>query len=246
MGVLYLILIASIVALLIGISKLPSKGKAGELHVAKILSKLPPEKYKVINDLLINKKDHTSQIDHIVVSKHGIFVIETKNYTGWICGSEDSEYWTQNIYGSKHNMWNPLLQNKGHIRALAKILKDIQFDSFISIITFSRDAELKIKTTKHVIYWDQTIDVILSYQEEMLSTIQVEKIYNTLLTINENSEENINQHIINVKARIYNRQKNIENGYCPRCGGRLVLREGKYGRFYGCEKYPHCKFTHPV
>ena len=60
MGVLYLILIASIVALLIGISKLPSKGKAGELHVAKILSKLPPEKYKVINDLLINKKDHTS------------------------------------------------------------------------------------------------------------------------------------------------------------------------------------------
>jgi DNA topoisomerase I len=32
-------------------------------------------------------------------------------------------------------------------------------------------------------------------------------------------------------------------GKCPRCGGNLVEREGKFGKFLGCRNYPKCKFT---
>ena len=78
-----------------------SKGKRGEKQVAVLLSLLPQKDYKVINDLLIQSGGHSAQIDHVVVSAYGIFVIETKYYKGWIYGGENSEYWTQNIYGHK-------------------------------------------------------------------------------------------------------------------------------------------------
>lgn len=72
-----------------------SKGKRGEKHVAAFLSFLPKKEYKVINDLLLQTGGHSTQIDHVVISVYGIFVIETKYYKGWIYGGENSEYWTQ-------------------------------------------------------------------------------------------------------------------------------------------------------
>ena len=57
------------------------KGKAGELRVKWKLLLLPSDQYKVINNLLISSRGQTSQIDHVVVSEYGIFVIETKNYS---------------------------------------------------------------------------------------------------------------------------------------------------------------------
>ena len=74
-----------------------SKGKRGEKHVASMLALLPERDYKVINDLLIQSDGHSSQIDHVVISVYGIFVIETKFYQGWITGGENSEFWIQNI-----------------------------------------------------------------------------------------------------------------------------------------------------
>ena len=91
---------------------LPSKGKVGEKRVASILKKLPDDSYKVINDLLLSSNGYSTQIDHIIISIYGIFVIETKFYQGWIYGGENSEYWTQNIYGNKYQLRNPIHQNK--------------------------------------------------------------------------------------------------------------------------------------
>lgn len=79
------------------------KGFLGEKVVSAILSRLNPQKYTVINDVMLNINGKTSQIDHVVVSNYGIFVIETKNYKGWILGDERSEYWTQVIYKRKEN-----------------------------------------------------------------------------------------------------------------------------------------------
>ncbi len=73
----------------------PSKGKAGEKTVSRKLSRLPKDKYKVLNDIMLATPKGTTQIDHIVVSICGVFVVETKNYQGWIYGGEESEYWTQ-------------------------------------------------------------------------------------------------------------------------------------------------------
>lgn len=68
--------------------------------------------YIVINNLKLNTKGTISQIDHLVVSNYGIFVIETKNYKGWILGNEDSQNWTQVIYKYKNKFYNPVLQNR--------------------------------------------------------------------------------------------------------------------------------------
>lgn len=88
------------------------KGYIGEKSVAAILSFLPSDKYKIINDALIKSNDRTIQIDHLVISVYGIFVIETKNYKGWITGSDDSEYWTKNVFGNKYKFYNPIRQIK--------------------------------------------------------------------------------------------------------------------------------------
>lgn len=70
----------------------PSKGNAGEKAVSRKLSRLPKEEYKVLNNVMLATSKGTTQIDHIILSIYGIFVIETKNYNGWIYGGEESEY----------------------------------------------------------------------------------------------------------------------------------------------------------
>ena len=65
------------------------KGWFGEKTVAIILSTLPQKQYQVINNVMLRKKSgKTTQIDHVVISPYGIFVLETKNYRGYITGSE--------------------------------------------------------------------------------------------------------------------------------------------------------------
>jgi hypothetical protein len=112
------------------------KGYLGEKSVVFFLSQLDPSKYRVINKLMLNNGSGTSQIDHVVISGFGIFVIETKNYRGWILGSERSDYWTQVIYKRKEKLRNPILQNYGHIQALKAALAEFPNLPFISIVTF--------------------------------------------------------------------------------------------------------------
>src|SRR5450631_2320313 len=64
------------------------KGAIGEKSVAFFLSGLDKTKYKLINNIMLQVGNKTTQIDHVIVSNYGIFVIETKNYKGWIVGNE--------------------------------------------------------------------------------------------------------------------------------------------------------------
>lgn len=242
----FVIFILALVAFVCLLWFLPSKGKAGEMRVAKILSKLPEEEYRVINNLLIKQGNKTTQIDHVVVSEYRIFVIETKHYRGWIYGDANREYWTQNIYGNKYDLWNPIHQNQGHVRALRRVLTDIPPGVFISIVTFSRQASLDIRNSENVIYWDELKDVIRSYQRKLISTEQAQNAYETLSAANIDSKDNQKQHVRHVREQISKREETIAKGRCPRCGGELVLREGTYGPFYGCSNYPRCKFTHKL
>ena len=76
-------------------------GKAGEKHVRKELKNLDNTKYKILNDIMIETKNGTCQIDHIVVSKYGIFVIETKQYNGYITGSKYDKKWVRHLKNKK-------------------------------------------------------------------------------------------------------------------------------------------------
>ena len=219
-----------------------SKGKRGEKQVAVLLSLLPKKEYKVINDLLLQSGGHSTQIDHVVVSVYGIFVIETKYYQGWIYGGENSEYWTQNIYGHKNQLRNPLWQNQGHIKAITRLLSDPGMIPIYNIVAFSGQATLKLDRSLPVMYWRQVVPYIKRHREPQMSEAYADEIYNLLLEANVTDKEARKQHVKSVKQNQLRWNTSVANGKCPRCGGNLVLRDGRYGRFYGCSNYPRCKY----
>ena len=70
-------------------------GERGERRVSAYLEDLPCEDYRVYNDLLIRDGNYTTQVDHVIISRYGVFVLETKNVHGKVYGSGNSEYWKQ-------------------------------------------------------------------------------------------------------------------------------------------------------
>ena len=148
-------------------------GKSGEKEVKMILRNLPSHSYHVLNDIVIPTKYGHTQIDHIVVSRYGIFVIETKNVMGLITGNTADEQW---IKGSrKFKFRNPILQNDGHVRALIALL-NISSGDFFPIVVFNRRGELQISTSRKVIYNDQLISEILLHKQVILDDKQVKQI----------------------------------------------------------------------
>lgn len=123
------------------------KGVLGEtvINVAMWL-KLDKETYHRLNNVTLPLSNGGStQIDHVIVSKYGIFVIETKNYKGWIYGNEKQRQWTQAFAnGSKFKFQNPLRQNYLHIKTLADLLT-LDMSYFHSMITFIGECELKTR-----------------------------------------------------------------------------------------------------
>lgn len=103
------------------------KGKGGEWRVKNRLNELDPKQYKILNDIMLpsNGNTNTTQIDHIVVSNHGIFCIETKAYRGKIYGNAFQEKWTQYLSGKKYPFYNPIRQNYAHIKSVENLIKPI-------------------------------------------------------------------------------------------------------------------------
>lgn len=232
-----------VLAILVKIFK-PSKGKIGERKVAHKLDWLPRDKYVIINDVILPAPHGTSQIDHVVVSIYGIFVIETKYYKGWIYGGEHSEYWTHNLYGEKHQFFNPILQNEGHARALRRVLAEFEPLDIIPIVAFSGTADIKMDIREsHVVYWNQLRRCIRRYTKVRYTWKEVKDICNKIYDVKlKPSRKNRRHHLVDVRAAQIYRKNTIKEGRCPRCGGILVERKGRYGRFYGCSNYPNCKF----
>ncbi|AXM87785.1 NERD nuclease [Anoxybacillus ayderensis] len=125
-------------------------GKYGEYKVRKVIENIESSSpnIKTFHNLYIPKQDGSmSQIDHIILSNQGLFVIETKNYNGWILGNETSKYWMQVIYKRKEKFLNPILQNKGHVKALKNWLgKEFSHVPIYSIVVFLPRAKLKFNT----------------------------------------------------------------------------------------------------
>ena len=120
------------------------KGAQGEKQVARHLRWLSKKQYIVLSDLMLLQGRRLTQIDHVVVSVYGIFVIETKNYHGTITGTERKEFWTQERHGKRYNFRSPFRQNYAHIRALMQLL-GLDEDCFFSIAAFADDAVLAVE-----------------------------------------------------------------------------------------------------
>ncbi|THF73887.1 NERD domain-containing protein [Cohnella fermenti] len=238
-------LLAGIMLALILMARSPKiKGMIGESSVRHKLSKLDSKEYIALHDLMIKRPDgKTSQIDHVVISRYGVFVIETKNYTGWIVGSEKSEYWTQVIYKRKERLYNPIRQNYGHIKALESYLDDDSI-TFIPIIAFSTRADLKLEQmSTDVVYTTRLVSTIQKYKDALLSEEQIHRVQTALSAKTIHTREERKKHVSDIKASIREKEALASAGICPRCNGKLVERKGKNGAFVGCSSYPKCRYT---
>lgn len=244
----YILLLIATIVLRIFFRKAISKfkGKRGENKVARILSNLNENEYRVINDLYISTHNgNTYQIDHLIVSVYGLFVIETKNYSGWIFGNEKSENWTQIIYKRKTTFRNPIKQNWSHVIALKDVLEKYKNIPYFQIIVFLERGDLKdIESTIPVIYSSQLLSTVKEKSTSpRLTTEEASDIFMFLNSKNIQDKETKKKHIKNIKFSINAKNMKKANLICPKCNSGLVLRKGKYGKFYGCSNYPHCRFT---
>jgi len=154
------------------------KGFLGEtiINVAMWL-KLEKDVYHRLNNVTLPLPNGGStQIDHVIVSIYGIFVIETKNYKGWIFGSEAQRQWTQVIMGRKYKFQNPLRQNYLHIKTLADLL-DLEINYFHSMIAFIGECELKTRDElpEHVLTGGM-VSYVKKKQDKILTEKEVKSI----------------------------------------------------------------------
>ena len=211
-------------------------GWFGEHWTKKALSKLPKDKYKIINNLFISVNGLTHQIDHVIISRYGLFSIETKQYNGYITGNKYDKNWVRYAGKNKYYYTNPIRQNYGHCKALSELL-NLEESKIHNIVCIPSNAKLKIEHDGEIVRYDTINEKILSYKKEVLEN--TEEIYNKLLSNNIKDKNIKKEHINNIKNNISKK----DTSKCPKCGGNLVERNGKYGDFIGCSNYPKCRYT---
>jgi len=227
------------------------KGKIGEGIVNLTNSvRLDESIYTPIKNVTLSLKDgSTTQIDHILVSKYGIFVIETKNMKGWIFGGEHQKEWTQQNFKEKHKFQNPLRQNYRHLKALEEIL-EVPSTALTSVIAFVGECTFKTTMPENVFRGISYTKYIKSFDQERLNPVQIRQILSKLQHKRlEQSFTTDRAHVQNLKERKEQSVvSSIDAMICNRCGNTMVLRQNKKNgeEFYGCSNYPKCRHTAPI
>jgi len=255
-------------AILAGILKSPwFKGITGEFLVntaARLF--LAKDEYHLIKDVTLQTDDGSTQIDHIIVSRYGVFVIETKNMKGWIFGSANQKTWTQKIFKHTHKFQNPLHQNYKHVKTLEALL-DIPASAIHSLVVFVGDSTFKTELPDNVVnaggyirYIKARHEVILSQADVETVTTQIEQLrLQRVFTTNRKHVNHLRQKkapsppvtpaIVPPTTASTTSQSQKQ---CPKCGGTVVLRTARKGQnagnqFWGCATYPACRgvMKHP-
>lgn len=220
------------------------KGKLGEFFVnssAKL--RLDNRTYHLIKNVTLPTEDGTTQIDHIIVSIYGVFVIETKNMKGWIFGAKDQRIWTQKIFKESHKFQNPLFQNYKHTQTLKELLQ-LNDKQIHSVIAFMGEATFKTEMPENVTQGGGYTRYIKSKTTPVLTEHEVSAIIDKIeqgRLLPSWKTDRAHVAYLNEKAA-----ERMTQNLCPKCGAAMVLREVKKGenagkQFWGCVSYPKCR-----
>lgn len=206
---------------------------------------LNKKKYHRVNNVTLPSENGTTQIDHIIVSIYGVFVVETKNMKGWIFGSPEQKTWTQKIYKHTNKFQNPLHQNYKHVKTLQSLL-GLNDNQIHSVVVFVGDSTFKTNIPENVTYGWGYVRYIKSKKQQVLTESEVLEIKNKIQSKRlAQSFETSREHVKNVR-RIVRQKEDKGTPVCPKCGGSMLLREVKKGtnagkKFWGCAKFPGCR-----
>ena len=178
------------------------KGAVGESKVARIAMRLLPEhSYKPFHNIYLSGGRGITQIDHIYVSQFGVFVVETKNMSGWIFGNERDRQWTQKIYRQTFLFQNPLRQNYGHVRVVASVAR-IPIRLVHSVVAFVGEATLMTPMPPNVTTGADFARYIESFSHAAFSESQVDTICERITESSIPQTRQIRRaHIRKVRAR---------------------------------------------
>lgn len=247
--VLLLILFALGVAFLYFYLNSPSViGAEGERRVNSTLSrKLDDRDYTILEDLTLPTSHGTTQVDHIILSRFGVFVVETKNMSGWIFGSKSQARWTQVMRSHKSQFQNPLRQNYHHVKVIQDLL-GIRLDQLENLVVFVGSAEPKTEMPANV-FWNRRdlFNYIASQRTTLFTDIEVRDFAHKLrCSALEATKETRSAHVRHVREKIIRKGNDLKK--CPRCEAKMIKRTNrKTGQaFFGCSRYPKCRGTHQV
>lgn len=187
------------------------KGNYGEYLIYECLDHISGYKKFLFNLYIPAGSGHTTEIDVIMLHTSGVYVFESKNYSGWIFGSEKDRFWTQSIYNrrsgepEKSRFYNPVLQNENHIRHLKNLLNNYSNFPIFSYVVFSERCQLKkvnvdpksctvIKSE----YLYNDVKLKADFSEKILTDEMLDKLYNILFPYSKVSEQVKEQHIKDV------------------------------------------------
>lgn len=248
------------------------KGSQGEYLIWDSLQQLPGYKKFLFNCYLPKRNGESTEVDLILLHESGIYVFESKNYSGWIFGTETQQYWTQSLpgrYGQAHKVkfFNPILQNQAHLKWLGEYL-GIDSHFFYSCIVFGDECTLKditLTSGRHYVTNRSNLFAAISSHIQLsitkLSPEQIDSLYAKLFPLTQVDAEQRAQHIKEVKEIQHKQEvaaqapvasaQGSQDGICPLCGGRLVLRTATRGanagnKFWGCSNFPKCRYIKTI
>ena len=187
-----------------------AKGNYGEFLITSRLKKL--EMYdRLLTNVYLRKSDgSTTEIDILMIAETGIYVFESKNYSGWIFGDEKGRNWTQVLENKqKNHFYNPVWQNNGHITALKHATGLGNPELYRSYIVFSERCTLKkVTVDSHNVFVMKRDSLLRNVKLDMMSSPnvfdseQVDRIYVKLLGFTHADSYTKSAHIENVRSKI--------------------------------------------
>ena len=241
-------------------------GRYGEYETYRVLRSFEKRGARFLFNVYLPKGNgETTEIDVLMIDRNGIFVFESKNYSGWIFGEEKQNSWTQILprgrgrRAQKQKFLNPVWQNKLHISALEHLLADRQVNLF-SLIVFSNRCELKnvkiYSNNVRIIHRRDLMSAVNQCESHYgLSDEKITDLYRFLLPFSQRTEEEKKNHIETIwkstnravagtketpqkKATPFSEvMSSQKTKVCPRCGAALVLRTAKRGNNSGNQFY---------
>lgn len=260
-----LTVVLTVVGLFLQLLNTPAaKGRRGENAVKSAFSRNPNSENYVIHDVTLPSKKGTTQIDHIFISKFGVFCIETKHMSGWIFGDPKQRSWTQVIYKKKTQFQNPLRQNYKHTETLRTLL-NLPKDQVHSCIAFTGKATFKTPMPDNVGSLRECMAYINRFKIPVFSKGEVDYIYETIQSGRlEQTQATRRLHVQHLKQSHHSKtlqntefrehpycpiELNDESSppICPKCGKNMILRKAKKGtsvgkQFWGCSAFPKCRY----